>query len=308
MVTEAWQKILDMQKAGQLVTSKIETVNRGGVIITVEGVQGFIPMSRLDPSRLTDMSVDAAGSEDQAQVSLDEPKRSAMVGQEIKAKIIQVNVPERLLVLSERAANMADLLRTVKRGDVVEGTVQKLTDYGAFVSITAADGTQHGTDALIHKSELSWDRVMRPEQVVRPGDKVQCKVTSVDQEKARVQLSLKRMQSDPLKETLDGVLPLVEEGAEALGTVPTSVPQSIEEVASELEKEEGISGITMGRQVEERRTVAQDLEIYIGKKKVEDGYALVARAGRVVQEVVVKTELDPAGLRAAMQRALKRLV
>lgn len=55
-------------------------------------------------------------------------------------------MPERLLVLSERAANMADLLRTVKRGDVVEGTVQKLTDYGAFVSITAADGTQHGTD------------------------------------------------------------------------------------------------------------------------------------------------------------------
>ena len=138
MVTEAWQKILDMQKAGQLVTSKIETVNRGGVIITVEGVQGaeplppllvapgwtphkrnepksgrfilqqvagpcstsknvdvpsagFIPMSRLDPSRLTDMSVDAAGSEDQAQVSLDEPKRSAMVGQEIKAKIIQAS-------------------------------------------------------------------------------------------------------------------------------------------------------------------------------------------------------------------------
>jgi S1 RNA binding domain len=59
---------------------------------------------------------------------------------------LQVNVPERLLVLSERAANMADLLRTVKRGDVVEGTVQKLTDYGAFVSINAADGTQHGTD------------------------------------------------------------------------------------------------------------------------------------------------------------------
>jgi S1 RNA binding domain len=253
--------------------------------------------------------------------------------------------------------------------------------------------------ALIHKSELSWDRIMRPEQVVRPGDVVQCKVTSVDPEKARVTLSLKRMQvcirarpccaqhssllrhrdstcagvllacalapatsttsvpvtadrpapcpqSDPLKETLDGLLPMVEEGAEALGTVPTNVPQSIEEVrrqaawphhgsavvppecapasgaclprkhgrqhgaaprvglpqvshrlltmclegqtgvkwsmpcaraqercgtlltparwacawrqvASELEKEEGISAISMGRQVEERRTVAQ---------------------------------------------------
>ena len=66
---------------------------------------------------------------------------------------MQVNVPERLLVLSERAANMADLLRTVKRGDVVEGTVQKLTDYGAFVSINAADGTQHGTD--VRPAQLS---------------------------------------------------------------------------------------------------------------------------------------------------------
>ena len=66
---------------------------------------------------------------------------------------MQVNVPERLLVLSERAANMADLLRIVKRGDVVEGTVQKLTDYGAFVSINAADGTQHGTD--VRPAQLS---------------------------------------------------------------------------------------------------------------------------------------------------------
>ena len=63
--------------------------------------------------------------------------------------ITQVNVPERLLVLSERAAYMADLSRTLKRGDVVQGTVQKLTDYGAFVSITAADGNQHGTDVRL---------------------------------------------------------------------------------------------------------------------------------------------------------------
>jgi ribosomal protein S1 len=166
-------------------------------------------MSRLDPSRFADQSVDVASSDDQAEVSLDDAKRSAMVGQTIKAKIIQactpcrqmqirgsdlrgkppscsmpmenairnlrtratrntaagccsirkprqtvflgvqVNVPERLLVLSERAAYMADLSKTLKRGDVVEGTVQKLTDYGAFVSITAADGNQHGTDVRL---------------------------------------------------------------------------------------------------------------------------------------------------------------
>lgn len=68
--------------------------------------------------------------------------------------VVQVNVPERLMVLSERAAYMADLSRTLKKGDVVEGTVQKLTDYGAFVSITAADGTQHGTDVRLQQLRM----------------------------------------------------------------------------------------------------------------------------------------------------------
>ena len=81
-------------------------------------------------------------------------------------------MPERLLVLSERAANMADLLRTVKRGDVVEGTVQKLTDYGAFVSINAADGTQHGTD--VRPAQLS-EGMSRPSPTVQPwGRNMRC--------------------------------------------------------------------------------------------------------------------------------------
>lgn len=303
LVPDNWQKIVDHQAAEETVTGTITDINKGGVIVDVYGIQGFVPYSRLDPLRAPSQAEIAAavsGSKDSDQGS------KALVGESITAKILTADVAERLLVLSERAAQKSAFLSTVKKGDVVQAVVQALTDYGAFVGIKGPDGAIHGAEALIHKSELSWDRIMRPEQVVKVGDEVTAVVTKLDKAKGRLALSMKRLEADPLKETLDGVLPAVQDGAESL--VPVDVPQSIEQVVAELEKEEGITAINLGRQVEERRTVAQDLEIYISKKEVANGYSLVARAGRIVQEVNITTDLDPAGLKAAMQRALKRLV
>lgn len=91
-------------------------------------------------------------------------------------------------------------------------------------------------------------------------------------------------------------------------SVPTSMPSGVEDILSELSKEPGVAGVALGRRAEERRTVSQDLELWISKEAVVGGYNLLARAGRLVQEIHVESGLPPAEMKAAVQRVLRRLV
>lgn len=307
-VAKNWEELLELKKKGETVDTTVTEVNRGGAVVKVKGVSGFVPFGRMDLTRLQgDGAPESAvsGNADGEQLRL---LQEILVGQAISGKIIECDKSSSTLVLSEQEVLRDTMLRDVKEGQVVECVVRNLVDYGAFAAIRSKDGNFHSTDALIHLSELSWDFLVKPEQRVRVGDELQCLVIAVDHKKGRISLSLKQMQADPLKETLTGLLPLVDGGPNLEGTVPVSIPQSIEEVVGELAKEDGIDSIALGRQVSEQRTVAQDLEIYVSTKEVPGGFILVARAGRVVQEISIVTTLPPQELKAAMQRALKRLM
>ena len=239
-------------------------------------LRGFIPTSKLDPSR-----VPAGG-----------PPPRSLVGTAIDAKVVQVDAAGRKLILSERAASLASLAGAIAAGDVLTGVVTRLCDYGAFVSLQSpGDGGLHGAEGLIHLSELSWDAVLTPEAVVQPGTVVRVRVLGADAERGRIRLSLKRMEADPLTETLDALLPLGGEGgdsssaervaaasasASAASTSgggssdasPALVPTSIEGVCDALRAEPGVDSVKLGRQAEEKRAVSQDLELWISRAVV----------------------------------------
>jgi len=306
---EVLETLVRFQKDRVVIESPIKYVNRGGAIFDVEGgIRGFMPYSRMDPSRLESVySIENvnSGFMDEAQLDV---LTNQLPGLPIRYRIVEINPFNGDVVLSERAAYMKEvMLPKVQPGDVLDCVVANLVPFGAFVHVAGPDGRHHGAQGLIHISELSWDRIARPEQVLQVGQPIQAVVTNVDMDRERISCSLRRLEADPLNESLSGLLEPAEfDNSE--DTVPIAIPQSILDVVAELQKEDGIDQVSMGRQVQEQRTVAQDLEIYISKRPVQDGYMLVARAGRVVQEVNVVTKLDVAATKKRMQNALKRLM
>jgi predicted RNA-binding protein with RPS1 domain len=228
----------------------------------VEGLAGFVPTSKLDPARVPPTAA--------------APPKS-LVGATIRAKVVQVDAARRKLILSERAACLGELAAAVAEGQVLAGVVTRLTDYGAFVSLQSpVDGGLHGAEGLIHMSELSWDAVPTPEAVVQPGTVVRVKVLKTDAARGRVELSLKRMEADPLTETLDALLPLEEGGgggAEESGSSAAegNVPAAVGAVCAALRAQPGVDALRLGRQVEEKRAVSQDLELWMSREVVADG-------------------------------------
>ncbi len=164
---------------------QIEGYNKGGLIVLVHGLRGFIPASQISMAR-------------RSSVQGDTPDRWAkMIGETISVRIIEVDRARRRLILSERAANPESrqsikerVIDELEEGATYTGRVTSIADFGAFVNINGADG-------LVHLSELSWERVQHPNEVLTVGQEVKVKVISVDKEKKRIGLSIRALQGDP---------------------------------------------------------------------------------------------------------------
>jgi small subunit ribosomal protein S1 len=177
------KELLDNQEAYQ---GKVIGYNRGGLLIKMGQVRGFVPASQLSLSR----QISATGETTEEQLR-------KIVGQKIYAKVIEVDRSRNRLILSERAATKElresqrlHLLDNLKEGEVREGRIVNLADFGAFVDIGGIEG-------LVHLSELSWKRVNHPAEKLKLGDQVKVYVLNVDQERQRVALSMKRLEADP---------------------------------------------------------------------------------------------------------------
>ncbi|MDY7039648.1 MAG: S1 RNA-binding domain-containing protein [Chloroflexota bacterium] len=182
-----WRRAEKMFEAGDIFEGTVAGYNKGGLIVRLGKVRGFVPASQLITRRLQDSSEASSGEELRAQ----------LVGQNLQLKIIELDRERNRLILSERSAmrerrrqQKAQLLAELSEGDVRPGEVISLCDFGAFVDLGGADG-------LIHLSELSWRRVAHPSEVLKVGDEVEVYVLNVDRERKRIGLSLKRLQSDP---------------------------------------------------------------------------------------------------------------
>ena len=190
-----WREAEDLLKAEAVFEAQVAGFNKGGLIVRVGKVRGFVPATQLEsiPRRRVDTHAANVGTESEA----NETDLSALVGKKLRLKIIELDRERNRLILSERAA-MRDwrkeqkerLMVELKEGDVRSGLVTSVTDFGAFVALGGVDG-------LIHLSELSWAKINHPRDLLQVGDKVDVKVLSVDRERQRIALSLKRLQAEP---------------------------------------------------------------------------------------------------------------
>jgi small subunit ribosomal protein S1 len=181
-----WEKVEGMLKSGEVYDSKIIGFNKGGLIVPVSGLRGFVPASQISLVRRSASTGDTP-----------EQRWGKMVGEEIKVRVIEVDRERRRLILSERQALQETretlkerLLDELSEGDIRTGRVTSLADFGAFVNIDGADG-------LVHLSEISWDRIQHPSEVLKVGQEVKVKVISVDQDRKRIGLSIRQLQRDP---------------------------------------------------------------------------------------------------------------
>ncbi len=172
-----WAKAAEKESTGEGVEAEVKEQNKGGLIVNIMGLRGFLPSSQVARTHSGNL-VD-------------------LVGERIMVKILEVNRKRNRLIVSQRAAQDEDrarqreeLFERLSVGDVVSGRVSGLTSYGAFINLGGADG-------LIHISELSWDRVSNVSDMLAVGDEVTVKVIKLDPELSRISLSLRQMSDDP---------------------------------------------------------------------------------------------------------------
>jgi small subunit ribosomal protein S1 len=178
----AWKSIEAAAESGESVTGRVIEVVKGGLILDL-GVRGFLPASLVDIRRVQD---------------LDE-----FLGKELLCKVIELNRSRNNVVLSRRAVLEDErkemrqaILDRLNPGDVVDGQISNIVDFGAFVDLDGMDG-------LIHISELSWSHVNHPSEVLEIGQDVKVKVLDIDRDRQRISLGLKQTQSDPWQQVLE---------------------------------------------------------------------------------------------------------
>jgi len=178
-----WEKLEEKYKNNEIVEAKVKNIVKGGLIATINGINGFIPASQISTKFVKDLN--------------------QFVGKTIKCKIIDFDIEKKKLILSgkivekeEREIKKQNLWENLKENDIVKGRVQRITDFGAFVDLGGVDG-------LIHISDMAWYRIKHPSEVLKEGQEVEVKILSLDKEKGKISLGLKQTISEPWKDFIE---------------------------------------------------------------------------------------------------------
>jgi len=197
-----WEMVEKSLETGEAITTFVEGYNKGGLLVPVGQLRGFVPGSLVSVFREGDTGAP-------------EDRWSEAIGKEIILKVIEVDRSRQRLILSERdaigetrEAIKDQLLDNLAVGDRVSGYVSSLADFGAFVNI-------QGVDGLVHLSELSWDHVDHPSDLVKVGQELEVEVISIDEDKRRIGLSMRRLQDNPWIEKAEEI----QEGQLIQGTI-----------------------------------------------------------------------------------------
>lgn len=172
-----WAKVLDAAKTGEILQGKIIKRIKGGMVVDLMGMEAFLPGSQIDVKPIRDFD--------------------AFVGQTMDFRVVKVNEPTENVVVSHKVLieeEMKDqreaILKSLEKGQILEGTVKAITDFGVFVDLGGVDG-------LIHITDLSWGRINHPNEVVKLDETIKVVVTDFDEEKKRISLSLKKLLPHP---------------------------------------------------------------------------------------------------------------
>jgi small subunit ribosomal protein S1 len=178
-----WDDIQKLFDDGETLEVSPYDANRGGLLVELEGVRGFLPVSQLSAEHYP-----RVGSSDKDEIL---QRLNDLTSQKLKVRILDVDRKSNKLIFSEKEAvkeDMQERFEKLKVGDKVKGMVTGVVDFGAFVNV-------EGIEGLVHISEISWERVESPSDYVKTGDQIDAKIIAIDKE--RLSLSMKQMQEDP---------------------------------------------------------------------------------------------------------------
>ena len=190
---QAWAQLNDAKNVGDTILAKVVSIVKGGVLVDVADLKGFIPSSQLRTGTPFEGLVD---TKIEVKVLEADPKKNKLI------------LSQRLAVAEQRNQVVDDVISKLEEDMVVKGNVVRITDFGAFVDI-------NGIDGLLPISEISWQRIKHPSDVLALGDSIEVKIIKIDQELKRISLSLKRMTENPWQQ-IEGKF---EEGQIVKGTV-----------------------------------------------------------------------------------------
>ncbi|MES2646312.1 MAG: 30S ribosomal protein S1 [Bacteroidota bacterium] len=213
-VTRAWEKIVDAHKTGEVVTGTVTSKTKGGLIVDVFGMETFLPGSQIDVKPVTDYD--------------------QFVGKTMEFKVVKVNetiknavVSHKALIESDIEAQRAEIMAKLEKGQVLEGTIKNITDFGAFMDLGGLDG-------LLYITDISWGRINHPSEVLKLDQKLNVVVLDFDDDKKRISLGLKQLTPHPWD-----VLPeTIQEGEVVKGKVV-----NIEDYGAFLEVMPGVEGL-----------------------------------------------------------------
>ena len=212
--TRAWQQIVEFYKTGEVVTGTITSKTKGGLIVDVHGLETFLPGSQIDVKPVTDYD--------------------QYVGKTMDFKVVKINEAIRNAVVSHKALIESDIeqqrsviIGQLEKGQVLEGTVKNVTDFGAFIDLGGVDG-------LLYITDISWGRINHPTEVLENGQKLNVVVLDFDDEKKRISLGLKQLSPHPW----DSLPAEISEGAKVKGKVV-----NIEDYGAFLEILPGVEGL-----------------------------------------------------------------
>jgi small subunit ribosomal protein S1 len=181
---KSWRKLQEIHEQNEVIEAEVTNYNKGGLLVNLDGVRGFVPASQVSEIR--------GGDESSKQADM-----ARLIGSTLPLKVIEINRHRNRLILSERQAIQERrdvmkerLIEELNEGEVRKGRVSSICDFGAFVDIGGADG-------LVHLSELSWSRVRHPSELLKIGEEVDVYVLGINSQEKKIALSIKRTQAEP---------------------------------------------------------------------------------------------------------------
>jgi 4-hydroxy-3-methylbut-2-enyl diphosphate reductase len=231
---KAWDQIIEAHQQGTTITAQVTDRVKGGLVVDL-GIRGFVPASHVGTGKVRNLE--------------------KYIGETLPLKVIEVDRDRRKVVLShrlateeEREAQRQETLANLAEGQVREGVVRRITDYGAFVDIGGVDG-------LLHISEMAWTRIKHPSDILKVGDELQVMVLKTNLEQGRISLGLRQILPDPWTQARDRYQP----GQVVHGTVTRLVP-----FGAFVQLDGGIEGIVPNNELTSRRISKPDEVVQVG--------------------------------------------
>jgi small subunit ribosomal protein S1 len=260
---QGWDKIVQNQREGDLVDGRVNKKVKGGFLVDVMGIEGFLPASLSAFKNMQDRDI---------------------LSKVFKFKIVKINSLRRSIVLSrreaiqkEKEASKEKLLQELKVGGVCPGTVKAITDFGAFVDLGGIDG-------LLHITDMSWSKIAHPSEVVALGDKIEVMILNIDKESGKVSLGLKQRLPDPWQD----IEAKYSVGAKIKGKVVNIVPYG---VFVELEK--GIEGLIHVSEISWTKRVSNPGEMFAIGDMLETQVLSVDKEARRISLSLKQLEQNP---------------